>query len=140
MPCAIYTVRPNGAGLKRLSAPAEKALSDDSGPSFTQDGRHIVYTRASGGVRSYPGGDQVKHSDVVVMDLNGNHRRVLIRAALYRADYEFPMFSPDGSQFVYEHRKSYSADPQTPRALFVSSADGKPAAAHAVVDERRGEP
>ena len=125
VPCAIYTVRPNGTGLKRLSAPAEKAQSDDSGASFTQDGRHIVFTRASGGVRSYPGGDQVKHSDVVVMDLNGKHRRVLIRAGLYRADYEFPMFSPDGSQFVYEHRKSYFADPHTPRALFVSSADGK---------------
>ena len=125
VPCAVYTVKPDGTRLKRLSMPAAKAKADDSTASFTPDGRHIAFTRASGGVRSYPGGEQIAHSDVVVMDLNGKHRRVVIRAGLYRGDYEFAMFSPSGSQFVYEYRKSYFADPQSPRALFVSSADGK---------------
>jgi Tol biopolymer transport system component len=125
VPCAIYTVKPDGTSVKRLSTPVRDDQSDDSGVSFTPDGRHVVFTRASGGVRTYPGGDQVKHSDLVVMDLKGKHRRVLIRAGLYRADYEFAMFSPDGSQFVYGYRKSFFADPHSPRALFVASADGK---------------
>jgi TolB protein len=125
VPCAVYTVKPDGTRLKRLSMPAARAKSDDSSASFTPDGHHIVFTRASGGVRPYVGGEQIAHSDVVVMDLNGTHRRVVIRAGLYRADYEFPMFSPDGSRFLYEYRKSYFADSATPRAIFVSSADGK---------------
>jgi TolB protein len=125
VPCAIYTVKPDGKHLRRLSTPVAKDLSDDSAVSFTPDGHHVVFTRASGGVRTYVGGDQVKHSDLVVMDLNGKHRRVIARARMYQADYEFPMFSPDGSQFVYGHRKSYFADPRMRRALFVSSADGK---------------
>jgi TolB protein len=124
VPCAIYTVKPDGTHLKRLSTPVAKDLSDDSAVSFTSDGRHVVFTRASGGVRTSAGGDQVKHSDLVVMDLNGEHRRVIARAGLYKADYEFPMFSPDSSQFVYGYRKSFFADRHSPRALFVASADG----------------
>jgi TolB protein len=124
-PCAIYSVRPDGKQLHRLSAPAARASSDDAAPSFTPDGRHVLFTRASGGIRTYPGGEQIKHSDLVIMDLNGKHRRVIIRAGRYRADYEFAMFSPDNSQFLYENRKSYFADPHTPRAIFVSSADGR---------------
>lgn len=127
-PCAVYTVRPDGTRLKRLSLPVAKrghAWSDDANASFTPDGRHIVFTRASGGVRTFPGGDQIKHSDVVVMDLKGKNRRVVLRAPLYQADYEWPMFSPSGSQFVYEHRRSHFVDRQTRRALVVSSADGK---------------
>jgi TolB protein len=125
VPCAIYTVKPDGTHLKRLSTPVAKDLSDDSAVSFTSDGRHVVFTRASGGVRTYAGGDQVKHSDLVVMDLNGEHRRVIARAGLYKADYEFPMFSPDSSQFVYEHSRSHFANTPSVRALVVSSADGK---------------
>jgi len=124
-PCAIYTVKPDGTQLKRLSTPPSRTLSDDSAVSFLPDGRHVVFTRASGGVRTYQGGDQVRHSDVVVMDLNGKNRRVVARAPLYAADYEYPMFSPDGSQFVYEHRRSHFVDRQTRRALVVSSSNGK---------------
>jgi len=123
-PCAVFTVRPDGSGLERLSGTAGPP-SDDSGPSFLPDGRRIVFTRASGGVRSYPGGDQIKHSDLVVMDLNGKNRRVLSRAPLYRADYENPMFAPDGARLVYEHRRSYFADRLTRRALVVATASGQ---------------
>jgi Tol biopolymer transport system component len=35
------------------------------------------------------------------------------------------MLSPDGSRFLYEHRRSHFADPFTRRAIVVSSADGK---------------
>jgi TolB protein len=122
--CKIYTVRPNGTELRELSSPVG-LRSHDSRASFTPDGRHIVFTRASGGLRTYPGGDQVRHSDIVVMDLNGKNRRVVLRAPDYQADYEWAMFSPDGSRLVYEHRRSHFADPRMRRALVVSSANGE---------------
>jgi TolB protein len=123
-PCAVFTVRPDGSQLKRLSM-TSGLWSDDSGPSFLPDGRRIVFTRASGGLRQYPAGDQIEHSDLVVMDVNGKNRRVLLRAPRYQADYERPMFAPDGARLVYEHRRSHFADRRTRRALVVASANGK---------------
>ena len=119
--CAVYTVRPDGSRLKKVST----AVSDDSEGSFSPDGRHIVFTRATGGIKSHAAGEQIQHADLVVMDLNGKHRRVLARTASYQANYEFGMFSPDGSQFLFEHWRSHFADPQTRRAIVVASADGK---------------
>ncbi|MEO6349592.1 MAG: hypothetical protein ABIP53_02985, partial [Candidatus Limnocylindrales bacterium] len=119
-------VKPDGTRLKRLSwAPGKggRLLSDDQAPTFTSDGRHVVFTRASGGL--HPKVDQIKHSDLVVMDLSGNNRRIVLRAPQYKADYENASFTPDGSKLVYEHRRSQLVDPQTRRALVVSSADGK---------------
>jgi Tol biopolymer transport system component len=124
-PSAIFTVKADGTGLRRVSPPPGKGLVDYSMPSFAPDGRHIILTRASGGIKTYPGGDQIRHSDVVLMDLNGKHLRVLARAATYQADYEYPMLSPDGSHFLYEHARSYFADTKTRRAIVVSSTDGK---------------
>jgi TolB protein len=124
-PCAIFMVKADGTGLKHVSPPSGKGFIDYSLPSFAPDGRHITFTRASGGIKTYQGGDQIKHSDVVQMDLNGKHLRVLARAATYQADYEFPMLSPDGSRFLYEHRRSYFADKKTRRAIVVASTDGK---------------
>lgn len=128
IPCAVFTVKSDGTRLKRLSwAPGKggRLLSDedDQAPTFTSDGRHVVFTRASGGL--HPKVDQIKHSDLVVMDLSGNNRRIVLRAPQYKADYENASFSPDGSKLVYEHRRSQLVDPQTRRALVVSSADGK---------------
>ena len=93
-PCAIFTVKADGTGLKHVSPPSGTGFIDYSLPSFAPDGRHITFTRASGGIKMYQGGDQIKHSDVVQMDLNGKHLRVLARAATYQGDYEFPMLSP----------------------------------------------
>jgi Tol biopolymer transport system component len=125
-PCAIYTVKPDGTQLKRLSwAPGTsgRLMSDDQAATFTPDGRHVLFTRASGGI--HPKVDQIKHSDLVVMDLSGNNRRIVLRAPQYKADYENASFSPDSSKLVYEHRRSQLVDPQTRRALIVSSANGK---------------
>lgn len=124
--CGIYTIRPDGTKLRKLSGLASVSSgADDSHASFTPDGRHIIFTRASGSLRNYPGGDQIEHSDIVVMDLEGKNRHVVLRAPAYKADYEWAMYSPNGARLVYEHRRSYFADKQTRRALVVAGADGK---------------
>ena len=122
--CAIYTVKADGTGLKALSPPTGGA-SDESLATFLPDGRHIVFTRAWGGVRGFPGGDQINHSDLVMMSLDGTKRRVIARAAPYQADLENAMFSPSGSRLVYEQRRSHFVDPKTRRALVIASSDGR---------------
>jgi TolB protein len=61
------------------------------------------------------------------MDLNGRNRRIVSRAAIYQADYENPMVSPNGARVVYEHRRSHFADRLERRALIVAAANGRQA-------------
>lgn len=126
--CAIYTVRPDGGALKRLSPPCPAGAQnceDDNNVAFTPDGKHVSFTRAWGGVKDVLGGDQIKHSDIVVMDLAGHDRRTLLASAAYRADLNFAAFAPDGKRFVYEHSNSPLATPPGRRALFVATSAGK---------------
>src|SRR5262245_24909212 len=104
-PCAIYTVRADGSHLERVSPkpcrPGPPGCEDGAWASFLRDGRHIVYTRSSGGERHFSNWDQIEHSDIVVRDLDGGNPRVLIRSKPYGGDLNTPQFAPDGSRFVY---------------------------------------
>jgi TolB protein len=130
-PFAIYTVKPDGSDLTRLSPPCsasgpdiETKCEDGAWGTFLPDGKHVVYTRATGKVRHFPNWDQIEHSDIVVRDVNGANPRVLIRSRPYAGDYESPVFSPDGSRFVYVRSNSPLAKPPRTHALFVVRADG----------------
>jgi Tol biopolymer transport system component len=127
-PCTIYTVKPDGSQLKRVSPkpclPGPPQCEDGANASFLRDGRHVVYTRATGGERHFPNWDQIEHSDIVVRDLHGGNPRVLISSTPYRADYNSPQFSPDGSRLVYVRANSPLSKPALKRALFVASGDG----------------
>jgi TolB protein len=93
-PCTIYTVKPDGSQLKRVSPkpclPGPPQCEDGANASFLRDGRHVVYTRATGGERHFPNWDQIEHSDIVVRDLDGGNPRVLISSTPYRADFNSP--------------------------------------------------
>jgi TolB protein len=128
---AIYTVKPDGSDLTRLSPPCsasgpgvETTCEDGEGASFLPDGKHVVYTRATGNERHFPGWDQIQHSDIVVRDVNGANARVLIRSHPYVGDYLSAQFSPDGSRLVYVRSNSPLAKPVGGHALFVARADG----------------
>jgi TolB protein len=131
LPCLIYTVKPDGSDLSRLSPPcsapgqdnAATQCEDGESASFLPDGR-VVYTRATGKVRHLPGWDQIQHSDIVVRDANGANPRVLVRSRPYEGDYLGTQFSPDGSRFVYVRSNSPLAKPARGHALFVVRADG----------------
>jgi Tol biopolymer transport system component len=127
-PCAIYTVKAGGSRLKRLSPtpclPGPPGCEDGANVSFLPDGRHVVYTRSTGGERHFSNWDQIEHSDVVVRDLDGRNPRVLIRSKPYGGDFNSPQFSPDGSHFVYVRANSPLSKPALRRALFVANANG----------------
>jgi TolB protein len=124
-PCAIYTVRPDGSGLKRLSKPCAKGAnettcSDNANVAFSPDGRRIAFTESSGHVKRDKLVDNIiEQSAIVLMDRNGGHRRTINHSAPYAADYSWPQFSPDGSHIVYEHANSSRSQPAGKRALFV---------------------
>jgi len=128
--CSIYTVRSDGGGLRRLSPPCPAGAippkcEDDNNMAFTPDGKHVSFTRSWGKDKTVPGGDQIQHSDIVVMDLAGKQRRTLLASAPFAADYNFAAFAPDGKRFVYEHSDSPLSKPAGRKALFVASSAGK---------------
>jgi TolB protein len=130
-PFAIYTVKPDGSDLTRLSPPCstsgpgvETTCEDGAWGTFLPDGKRVVYTRATGTVRHFPNWDQIQHSDIVVRDVNGANPRVLIRSRPFAGDYESPVFSPDGTRLVYVRSNSPLAKPPLTHALFVARADG----------------
>src|SRR5919197_3241809 len=123
--CAVFTMRPDGSQVKRLSPPCPPgseppACEDNANVSFSPDGRQLVFTRASGNVKPDRLVENIiQHSAIVVMDRNGAHRRVIVQAAPYSADLNWPQFSPDGSRLVYERANSSRNKPAGKRALFV---------------------
>ena len=69
-PYAVYTVRPDGS-----ATPADHAGGRGwIGRQLLPDGKHIVYTRASGSEKVFPGDERwIEHSDVVVRDVSGGN-------------------------------------------------------------------
>jgi TolB protein len=132
VPCAIYTVKPDGSDMARFSPPCpasgpgvETNCEDGEAASFLPDGKRVVYTRATGTVREFPGyGGQIEHSDIVVRDVSGANPRVLIRSRRFHGDYLAAQFSPHGSRVVYVRSNSPLATPAGRHALFVARADG----------------
>ena len=124
-PCEIYMVKPDGSGETRLTPCASAAdCEDGQDATFLPDGQHIVYTRASGEVAHFNGADQIQHSDIVVLDLDGSNPRVLVASHDYQGDFLGAIFSPDGARFVYERSNSPKAKPAFGHALFVARSDG----------------
>lgn len=64
----IWTIRPDGSHLRRLTAPYSNGYTDES-PSWSPDGRRIVFLRCN--VNSGPHGCD---GDLYVMRANGSHK------------------------------------------------------------------
>jgi Tol biopolymer transport system component len=130
-PCSLWLVRPDGTAQRRLSPPCPtsrplSACPDDGGPSFAPDGRHVVFTHEWGHVKRTPLGDQIEHSAIATVDLEGKHLAILRQLAPYAGDLQAPRISPNGKLIVFDRYNSASAHPAGGDALFVTSLNGGP--------------
>lgn len=80
----VYTMRANGSNMHRLTFTPD---ANDSGPSFSPNGRRIVYTSAKQHPARYR---------VISVRSDGSHKRVLARRGL------FPDWAPNGRHIVYQ--------------------------------------
>jgi Tol biopolymer transport system component len=125
LPCAIYTVKPDGSDETRVTAcpgsgqGVDANCEDGQWGSFLPDGKRVVYTRSSGNVRHFTGYDQIEHSEIVVNDVGGANPRVLISSRPYEGDYWYPAFSPDGRWIVFA-KSGKGGEPD----IFVMRANG----------------
>jgi TolB protein len=88
---SLYTVRPDGTGLRRLTVPPTlQALGGDSGPSWGPHGRRLVFERNL----PYWGSDRMR---LMSVSANGG-----AATALTRGPFDaMPSFSPDGRRIAF---------------------------------------
>jgi TolB protein len=134
-PCRLMLVNGDGTGLRSVSPRCRGKVdlprrplpcADEANASFTPDGQHLLYTRASGRVRQFPKfqTDQIEHSAVVMVGADGRGRHALLRLPRYRGDANYPQMSPDGRLVVFERANGPLGRPRFGQALFVMNADG----------------
>jgi TolB protein len=87
----IWTIRPDGSHLRRLTAPYESGYSDQS-PSWSPDGRHIVFLRCY-----LDAATQGCNGDVYVMRANGSHKHPIEPVFGFS-----PTYSPAGDTIALE--------------------------------------
>jgi len=128
-PCSVYIVQADGTATRRLTPATCKSgppkCEDDANISFLPDGKHVVFTSSTGQVKHSANWDQIQHSQLVVSDLNGQHRRTILESKPYSADLNFAAFSPDAKRFVYERANApWVQGGGGHSALFVANANG----------------
>ena len=85
----IFAVQPSGSGFRRVAR-------DGMEPSVSRDGRLIAFQGEQGCGRT---ACQVR--DIAVMNADGSHRRA-IPGTDNLANAEYPSFSPDGAEIVFD--------------------------------------
>jgi Tol biopolymer transport system component len=86
----LFTVRPDGTGTRQVTHLTD---SDAVGPSWSRDGRRIVFAR------DYLRGPSKEHLDIVTIDADGRH----LRAMGLKGMNGYPTWSPDGRQILFTH-------------------------------------
>jgi TolB protein len=99
----IYTIRPDGTGLKRLT----HSDGYDAEGSYSPDGRQIVFTSTRDG-----------DPDIYLMNADGSNVRQITNAPGYDGG---PFFSPDGKWIIFRSDRQKKDMLQ----VFLVSVDGK---------------
>ena len=121
----VFVVASDGSGLAPVgplcpSGADETTCSDDANASFSPDSKQLAFTQSTGHVVD----NQIEHSAIAIMNLDGSGRHVIYQGAPYSADLVYPVFSPDGKKIVFEHINSSKGSPAGHRAIYVVGVDG----------------
>jgi TolB protein len=119
--CGIYVINTDGGGLRRVDDGCRQRppkCTDNSYPAISPDGRQIAFNRAFGRIRD----DQIDHSGIYRMRIDGSHIRKVSLPATRTAEDGEPQWSPDGKQIVFV-RHNYTVRPRGGQAVFVINAD-----------------
>ncbi len=127
--CHAWVVAPDGTGLKPVGelcpeGATEQTCPDGGSASFSPDSKRLALTQATGKVEETCAEDWIEHSALALVNLDGGGRRVIYEAAPFSADLDYPVFSPDGKQIVFERINSCRSKPVNKRAVFVIGVDG----------------
>ena len=129
-PCHVFVVAPDGTGLAPVGplCPAganPQTCPDDANASFSPDSQQIAFTQATGREKkdAYTEG-WIEHSAIAIMNRDGSGRRVIYQGAPFSGDLNFPVFSPDGKQLVFERVSSAFTLRAGQRAVFTIGVDG----------------
>ena len=105
----IYVINVDGTGLKRLTETDELW---NTFPSFSPDGRHILFRRLFG-VRTEEG--MLFNSEIMVANADGTDAKDISRDP----DFDgWPAWSPDGTRIAFSSNRSDSYQ------IYVMNADG----------------
>lgn len=120
---AIFSMHADGSGVTRLSpeCPSPDKVSGcpyDFLPSFSPDGKHVMFTAAPG--------------SITVADSDGRNAHVIVRATTPDSGHTGytatdPQFSPDGRRFLFVRENRGNLAPKNAQAIFVANAQGKSA-------------
>jgi TolB protein len=134
-PFYLEFVNADGSGLQRATprcarkptpGGVPRGCEDASEASFTPDGQHVTYFRATGHARIFKRFDyeQIQHAAVAIIGAGGSGGREILRLPPYSADIHYPQVSPDGRLIVFERFNSPLSRPRFGLALFVMNVDG----------------
>ena len=111
----IFTIRPDGTGLKQLTF----NTAQDYDPVVSPDGTKIAYS-SRGESNSNPEGDL----EIYVINADGSGEMNLTNNSIGIGD-EAPDFSPDGQKIAYESEGIQASNPQGELEVYrMSSSDG----------------
>jgi Tol biopolymer transport system component len=105
----LYVMNADGTNVRQLTSNADF----DSAPSWSPDGRRIVFERATAG--TFMPGVEAHEKDIYVMRADGSHVRRLTDSPGLD---EGPEFSPDGTKIAF------SSDRDGQQEIYVMDADG----------------
>jgi TolB protein len=105
----IFTIRPDGSGMRRVTSGAKS----DGDPDWSPDRRYIAFTRATMVGEHEFRGDPIFRQDILVVGADGGATRTLIRSG------SDPQWSPTGTSLVFR-RYSKRGDPE----IWLAGADG----------------